>query len=168
MIAFGLVWYFGNWGNLNVPVLPLLGVSIGQWAGAPILAQIALSYPTGRLRTTFDRVVVGLIYAGAISICVVILLVFDPRSAGCPACAWEPAPFPSRTAFLAAHVVLPARGGRPGAVLLPAVWLRFRRATPAERRDLAPAVGGGVRHRARLPDWGPSPRPRRWPTRSRT
>jgi hypothetical protein len=91
MIAFGLVGYFGNWGNLNVPVLPLLGVSIGQWAGAPILAQIALSYPTGRLRTTFDRVVVGLIYAAAISVIVVILLVFDPRSAGCPACAWEPA-----------------------------------------------------------------------------
>ena len=91
MIAFGIVWYFGNWGNLDVPVLPLLGASVGQWAGAPILAQIALSYPTGRLRTTFDRVVVGLIYAVAISISVVILLVFDPRSAGCTACAWEPA-----------------------------------------------------------------------------
>jgi hypothetical protein len=48
MIAYGVIGYFGNWGNINVPVLPLLGASIAQWAGAPILAQIALSYPTGR------------------------------------------------------------------------------------------------------------------------
>ena len=63
MIAFAIVSYFGNWGNIDVPVLPLLGASIGQWAATPILAQIALSYPTGRLRTTFDRVVIGLVYA---------------------------------------------------------------------------------------------------------
>jgi signal transduction histidine kinase len=138
MIAFGLVGYFGNWGNLNVPVLPLLGVSIGQWAGAPILAQIALSYPTGRLRTTFDRVVVGLIYAGAISICVVILLVFDPRSAGCPACAWEPAPFPSGPAYLATTSFYQRGGAVLALLFFLAVWLRFRLATPAERRDLTP------------------------------
>ena len=138
MIAFGLVGYFGNWGNLNVPVLPLLGASIGQWAGAPILAQIALSYPTGRLRTTFDRVVVGLIYAAAISICVVILLVFDPRSAGCTACAWEPAPFPSGPAYLAATTFYQRGGAVLALLFFLAVWLRFRRATPAERRDLAP------------------------------
>jgi signal transduction histidine kinase len=138
MIAFGMVGYFGNWGNLNVPVLPLLGVSIGQWAGAPILAQIALSYPTGRLRTAFDRVVVGLIYAGAIGICVVILLVFDPRSAGCPACAWEPAPFPSGPAYLAATSFYQRGGAVLALLFFLAVWLRFRRATPAERRDLTP------------------------------
>ena len=137
MIAFGLIGYLGNWGNLNVPVLPLLGVSIGQWAGAPILAQIALSYPTGRLRTAFDRVVVGLIYAAAISVIVVILLVFDPRSAGCPACAWEPAPFPSGSAFLAVTSGFQRAGAALVLLFLLAVWRRFRRATPAERRDLA-------------------------------
>ena len=78
MIAYGIIWYFGNWGNLNVPVLTLLGVSLGQWAGTPILAQIALSYPTGRLRTTFERIVVGLVYAGAVCINVVILLGVRP------------------------------------------------------------------------------------------
>jgi hypothetical protein len=80
MIAFAFVYYLGNWGNIDVPVLPLLGASVGQWGSTPILAQIALSYPSGRLRTTFDRVVIGLIYAWAISICIVILLVYDPRS----------------------------------------------------------------------------------------
>jgi signal transduction histidine kinase len=138
MIAYGIIGYFGNWGNINVPLLPLLGVSIGQLAGAPILAQIALSYPTGRLRTTFDRVVIGLIYATAAAAVVVILLVFDPRSAGCTACAWEPAPFPSRTAFIAVTTANQRAGGVLALLFLTAVWLRFRRATPAERRDLAP------------------------------
>jgi signal transduction histidine kinase len=138
MIAFAFVSYVGNWGNIDVPVLPLLGASVGQWAAAPILAQIALSYPTGRLQTAFDRVVVGLVYLWAVTVCVVILLVFDPRVEGCPACAWEPAPFPSRTAFDAA-TSFAQRGGAVLALLFVlAVWLRFRRSTPAARRDLTP------------------------------
>ena len=138
MIAYGIIWYLGNWGNLNVPVLTLLGVSLGQWAGTPILAQIALSYPTGRLRTTFERIVVGLVYAGAVCINVVILLVFDPRSSGCSGCAWEPAPFPSRTAFLEAQSIYQHAGAILALFFFAAVWLRFRQATPAERRDLSP------------------------------
>jgi signal transduction histidine kinase len=138
MLAYGIIWYFGNWGNIDLPLLPLLGASIGQWAGTPILAQIALSYPTGRLRTRFDRVVIGLIYAVAISINVIIVLVFDPRSAGCTACAWEPAPFPSRSAFIGATSIYQHAGIVLALLFFVAVWLRFRRATSAERRDLAP------------------------------
>ena len=138
MIAFAFVSYFGNWGNIDVPVLPLLGASVGQWGATPILAQIALSYPSGRLRTTVDRVVIGLVYAWAIGICVVILLVFDPRSGGCPACAWEPAPFPSRQVFDAGTSFAQKGGAVLALLFLLAVWLRFRRATPVERRDLAP------------------------------
>jgi signal transduction histidine kinase len=138
MIAYAFVPYLGNWGNLQVPMLPLLGVGVGQWVGTPILAQIALSYPTGRLRTTFDRVVVGMIYAGAAALNVAILLVFDPRSSGCPACAWEPAPFPSRPAFVAATSIYQRATFVLTLLFFAAVWLRWRRATRAERRDLAP------------------------------
>ena len=138
MIAYVFVSYLGNWGNLEVPVLPLLGVGVGQWAGAPILAQIALSYPTGQLRTTFDRVVIGLIWAGAAVLNVVILLVFDPRSSGCTGCAWEPAPFPSRAAFTASTAFYQRAGAVLALLFLLAIWLRFRRATLAERRFLTP------------------------------
>ena len=138
MIAFAFVSYFGNWGNIDVAVLPLLGASVGQWAATPILAQIALSYPSGRLQTTLDRIVIGLVYAWAAGVCVVILLVYDPRAEGCRACAWEPAPFPSRHAYDAA-TSFAQRGGAVLALLfILAVWLRFRRATPVQRRDLAP------------------------------
>jgi signal transduction histidine kinase len=138
MIAFAFVSYFGNWGNIDVPVLPLLGASVGQWAATPILAQIALSYPSGRLRTTVDRVVIGLVYAWAISICVVLLLVYDPRSEGCPSCAWEPAPFPSRQVLNAATSFAQQGGAVLALMFVLVVWLRFRRATPVERRDLTP------------------------------
>jgi signal transduction histidine kinase len=138
MIVYGAIGYFGNWGNINVPVLPLLGVSIAQWAGAPVLAQIALSYPAGRLRTTFDRLLIGVIYAAAATVIVVIFLVFDPHSGGCQACAWEPAPFPSVATFAAVTSGYQRAGGILALLFITAVYLRFRRATPAERRDLAP------------------------------
>jgi len=143
MIAYVFVSYLGNWGNLEVPVLPLLGVGVGQWAAPPILAQIALSYPTGRLRTTFDRVVIGLIWAGAAVLNVVILLVFGLRSSGCTACAWEPAPFPR-----------PARAGGP----------RLRRARQLPGGD--PGGGGNpcpsrdpLRHLNRPADGDPAATP---------
>jgi signal transduction histidine kinase len=138
MIAFAFVSYFGNWGNIDVPVLPLLGASVGQWGATPILAQIALSYPSGRLRTTFDRLVIGLVYAWSVGICVLILLVYDPRSEGCRACAWEPTPFPSKHAYDAATSFAQQGGALLALLFILAVWLRFRRATPVQRRDLAP------------------------------
>ena len=82
--------------------------------------------------------VTGVIYAGAIGINIIILLVFDPRAAGCAACAWEPALVPSRPVFLAVTSVYQRMGGVLALLFLVAVWRRFRRATPAERRHLAP------------------------------
>jgi signal transduction histidine kinase len=137
MIAYVFFSYCGNWGNLQVPVFPAIGLIGGQLT-APILAHITLSYPTGRLRTAFDRTVIGTIYAFGIAVSVAILLMFDPRSDGCTRCAWEMAVVPSRAGVLTALQV----SQRSGLVLVPlflaAVWLRWRRATPAERRDLAP------------------------------
>jgi signal transduction histidine kinase len=138
MIAFLVVSYLGNWGNLDVPVVPALGVSIGQWLGAPILAHIALSYPTGRLQTQFERAVIGIIYGVGCLTSLVILLTFDPRADGCVRCPWEPAPFPSRTAFQTANLAAQRLGFALVLLFLIAVWLRWRRATPAGRRALAP------------------------------
>jgi signal transduction histidine kinase len=137
MIAYAVVSYLGNWGNLQAAVIPMVGL-IGQQLGGPILAQMVLSYPTGRLRTRFERLVIGTIWAFAIGVGVVIALAFDPRADGCTRCAWEPAAFPDKNAVLTALLA----GQRAGFLLfllfLAAVWLRWRRATPAERRDLAP------------------------------
>jgi len=146
MIAYVVVSYLGNWGNLQVPAAPAIGSSIGQQLGGAILAHMALSYPTGRLRTRFERAVIGAIYGVAGLTSLVILLAFDPRAAGCAQCAWEPAPFPSKTAVLTANLVAQRAGFILVPLFLAAAWLRWRRATPAERRELAPlwAVVGVV------------------------
>lgn len=136
MVAFAFLWYCGNWSNLQVPLLPLLGLVGGQFTVA-VQAQIALAYPTGRLRTTLERVVAGTIYATGAGISIVFLLTFDPRADGC-GCAWEPALWPSKSAVDSALTV----GQRSSFVLVPlflaAVWQRRKRATPAERMALGP------------------------------
>ncbi len=138
LIAYVAAAYLGNWGNLQLPAFPLIGLAVGQQLGAPIVVYIVLSYPTGRLRTRFERAVTGMIYGLAVLVGLVTVLAFDPRSDGCTSCAWEPAPFPSRTAVITAQTV----GQRAAVVVVPlvlvAVWLRWRRASPAARRDLGP------------------------------
>ena len=136
MIAYAAVSYLGNWGNLQVAVVPMIG-TIGQQLGGPILAQMLLSYPTGRLRTRFERFVIGAIYTAAAGVGLVILLALDPRADGCTGCGWEPAPFPSRSAVLTAQLIAQRLGFVLFLLLLVAVWLRWRRATRAEHRDLA-------------------------------
>lgn len=137
MIGYAVTWFFGNWGNLQVPILPTLGL-IGGTLGTPLLAHIALAYPSGRLRTTFERVVLGAIYATSLATSIMLVLTWDPRAFGCPGCPWAPAAFPSREAFDLAMWM----NNRPGIVLIPlflaAIALRWRRASHAERRDLAP------------------------------
>jgi len=137
MIAYVIVSYCGNWSNLQIAALPAVGSMGSQLSGA-ILAQMALSYPTGRLRTRFERLVIGMIYAVAIGVGLVILMAFDPRVGGCARCAWEPAPFPSRNAVTMAQLVAQRLWIALFVLFLTAVWLRWRRATRAERRDLAP------------------------------
>ncbi len=144
MIAYAAVAYLGNWGNLQVAVVPLIGLA-GQQFGGTIIAHSALSYPTGRLRTSFERVVIGIIYGVGAATAAVIALAFDPRADGCVRCAWEPAPFPSRAAVLTALLVNQRAGFGLVLAFLAAVWLRWRRSTPAERRALTPLwVGIGI------------------------
>jgi signal transduction histidine kinase len=137
MIAYAVVSYLGNWGNLQAAVVPMIGL-IGQQLGEPILAQMVLSYPTGRLRTRFERFVIGTIWAAAIGVAAVIAVAFAPRADGCARCAWEPAAFPDKNAVMTALLASQRAGFFVLLLFLAAVWLRWRRATPAERRDLAP------------------------------
>ncbi len=92
----------------------------------------------GGLRTTFDKVVLGIIYGAPALLSAVIVLAFDPRSAGCAQCAREFAPFPSRVAFVDAMYAYRRVSFALVLLFFAAVWLRWRRATPAERRELAP------------------------------
>src|SRR6266545_2023417 len=136
MVAFAASWFVGNWGNF-VPVFPTLGFVAGLF-GAPLLVHIALTYPSGRLRTSFDRVVLGTFYAVAAAVGLVGMLTFPRREPGCIRCPWTPLFVPNRTVFDAVNRL----NDRSAIVLVPlflaAIWLRWRHASQGERRELAP------------------------------
>ena len=137
MVAYAVTWFVGNWGEWTVPVLPSV-VLIGKALSPPLIAHIALSYPSGRLRTTYDRAVLIAVYTVFLGTSFVVVLTFDPRSSGCPDCPWAPAAFPNQGVAAVATTL----NERAGIVLVPlflsAIILRWRRGSPAERRDLAP------------------------------
>jgi signal transduction histidine kinase len=66
-------WIF--W-NQAVPVTVALAAN---WLGAPLLAHLTLSYPTGRLATRPERYLVGTAYAFAAAYGLTLVLFFDPR-----------------------------------------------------------------------------------------
>jgi signal transduction histidine kinase len=136
MVAFAATAFLGNWSNL-VPALPTLGFVAGQFQAA-LLVSMTLAYPSGRLRTRFDRVVLAAFYAEAVAVGLVGLLTFPRREPGCTRCPWTPLFFPNRTVFIALNRI----SDRSALVLVPlflaAIWLRWRRASQGERRELAP------------------------------
>lgn len=156
MIAYGFIWYLGNWGSWQVPVLAMLGVIGSQLLGPPVLAHIALAYPSGRLQAMFDRVVLGAAYTVAIGTSAVVLLTYAPRAGGCARCAWEPAVFPSSTGAPVQAAIEASH--RAAFVLVPPVPRCDMAALPARDASRAPrpgpAVGGFVRHRGDLPAGG--------------
>ena len=136
LVAFGFIWYLRNWSALGIPGLADLG-AVSGYLGPPLLVQITLAYPTGRLRSAFDRFVVGIVYAVAGVASLIGLLEFSPRGAGCATCAWEPALFPSRAAYLATAPDYQRASLVLAVLVVVAAWRRSYRATRAERRDLA-------------------------------
>jgi signal transduction histidine kinase len=137
MVGFAATWFLGNWSNWSAPVLPTLGV-VGAALGTPFIAHIALSYPSGRVRSRFERIVLTTIYIVSCGTSLVVALTWDPRAFGCGDCPYAPAVLPNRTLADAASSLF----DRSAIVLVPlflaSIVLRWRRASPAERRALAP------------------------------
>jgi signal transduction histidine kinase len=137
MVGFAATWFLGNWGNWSVPVLPTLGL-VGGALSTPLIAHLALSYPSGRVRARFDRLLLGAIYVVSWGSSIVVVLTWDPRAFGCGDCPYAPAVLPSRSISDAASTI----GDRAGIVLVPlflaSILVRWHRASPAGRRYLAP------------------------------
>jgi signal transduction histidine kinase/CheY-like chemotaxis protein len=137
MIAYAATWFLGNWSNLPIPVFPTL-VFVAGLFGAPLLAHIALAYPSGRLRTRFDRVVLGTLYAEAAAVGIAGMLTFPRRSPGSSRCPWTPLFVPDRTVFIAVNRISDHSAVVLVPLVLAAIWRRWWRASQGERRELAP------------------------------
>jgi signal transduction histidine kinase len=89
LTAAGFVWFVPEWGN------PAVGTAFGFTLGLvfftvcpPLVAHAALTYPTGRLRSSVDAAVVVLSYAGAVLLLGLLpVSVFDPKATGCLECS---------------------------------------------------------------------------------
>jgi signal transduction histidine kinase len=145
MLAFGISWFFGNYGNARSPILLSLGVAY-QGVSSGFLAHLVLAYPDGRLARRRERVVVGLIYAWLLVQSTVYLLAFDPpRLYGCTGCPTGAlAAFPSRAAYDAAATGGNVAAGVFAVLVLALLFQRYLRSSPFSRRDLAPLWVGGV------------------------
>jgi signal transduction histidine kinase len=136
MIVFGTIIYIPNWSNLELPVFPTL-VLIANSIGAAFLILIILAYPNGRVERRFDRTVLGIVYATMGGAIIVAVLTFPYAPANCD-CPWTPRFFPNARIFDAAV----SFGDHLAFLLVPlvvaGVVLRWRHASAAERRALAP------------------------------
>jgi len=133
--AVGVIWVVNT--SLTWTIWHL---SIG--IGSVVFAHLVLAFPGGRLTTTFDRRLIGIAYCVLIVSRIGLALTWDPTGADCfPRCEVNPfVIWPSdELAWLfgpATSLLLPALAA--GVVI--SLWRRWRRASPALRRTLAPVA----------------------------
>jgi signal transduction histidine kinase len=137
MIAYGAIGYFANWTHLGtIPLFPMLA-TVNDLLAAALIAHIALVYPSGRLRSRFDRTVLWLTYGTLGATTLLAVLVYPLPRPGC-ACPWVPHLFPNPEVFERAYDV----NQQLAFVLVPlffaAVVRRWWGASRAERRALLP------------------------------
>jgi signal transduction histidine kinase len=137
MVLNGIAWFCGNWINLlNSWSLPFL--HLGAAATTGLVAHLVMAYPTGRLTTHLERLVALAAYLVPMGAMAMSLVTQDAsRCAACP---------PPRVLPDFPHAELAHRFfwfyDHSAWVLVPlfllVLPLRWRRSSPATRRELAP------------------------------
>jgi signal transduction histidine kinase len=138
MVLNGLSWFCGNW--LNVPNgWSLEFLHLGEAAAAGLIAHLVMGYPSGRLRTAYERAVLVVAYVVPLAAMAGSLLTQD--TSRCPRCPPVPAALPDFPRAPLAHQFFLVYD-RSAWLLVPlfitVLWLRWRRSSPATRHDLAP------------------------------
>ncbi len=143
MILTGLTWFLGGLAASDEPVLFTAGWVLDPLAIA-LLVQLVLAFPSGRLEARVERVLAGAVYVVALGTNFGYLLFADLDSEcakGCPdnvllVTANDTAAHAVLGVASAAAVVLAS-----GIVVV--LVRRWRHATPALRRELAPVFAAG-------------------------
>lgn len=115
-------------------VVPVTFVAtLGQNLGPALLAHLVLAYPSGRLRTRGERVLVAAMYVACLWPQVVAILATPaPASLTCVSCGWYPVAPAWVSPFGIGQTVVLALG------FAVALLLRWRRSSPVERQRLRP------------------------------
>lgn len=85
MVATAFAWYFVVAGNTASAVLFTLGQSFSNLFAATAI-HLLLAFPSGRLETALDRVVVGIAYAATTVLWLPFMFFTDPADVGCTGC----------------------------------------------------------------------------------
>jgi hypothetical protein len=90
MVATAFAWYAVVAGNVEPPLLWTLGQLLGNLFVANAI-HLLLAFPSGRLQTTVDRVLVGIAYVATTVLWLPFVLFTDPVDLGCGRVSREPA-----------------------------------------------------------------------------
>ena len=88
LVAAGFAWFLAEWTNPNVGSALVFTIGlVGFVACAPLVGHAALAYPSGRLTSSADRVLLTFAYADAVVLLGFLpTVVFDPPAQGCFDC----------------------------------------------------------------------------------
>jgi signal transduction histidine kinase len=140
MAAIGFLWLVGDLYWINA-ALPFTIASAFETLYQPVLASLALAFPTGRLPGRFERRVMAGLYAWTVGNNLVRMFFFDPRAEGCTRCPGNlllvfhdrgaSQAIEDASTYVSVAVILGV------GVLIVRHW---RRATRAARRVMAPVL----------------------------
>jgi len=143
MAAVGFAWYFEEpWWTSAAPTT--LGFLLGDIA-LPAALHAVLAYPSGRLQTRLDRVLVAAAYATVLVGNLLVALVYDPTLDGCPQCGDNLLLVDHSTAAQdLVDAMRSAAGFAIGVTALVVLVRRWRSTTPAGRAVLGPVLLAAV------------------------
>jgi signal transduction histidine kinase len=152
LTATGLTWYAGNLRFLGNPVAFALGAWLAELPVA-VLGHLVFAFPTGRLESRAERVLVGCLYGAILGLAALRTLALNPASQGscgmtggargrCTANA--ALLFHSPTASTILNGLHDAVLAGLSVVVLGMLVGRWLKATPPARRTLAPVLTVGA------------------------
>jgi signal transduction histidine kinase len=152
LTATGLSWYAGNLRFLGNPVAFAVGAWLAELPVA-ILGHLVFAFPSGRLETRADRVIVGSIYGGILGLSGLRTLALDPiGQATCGMAGGTRGRCTANAVLIfhgpATHTMLStvhdAVLAALSVVVLAMLIRRLLKATPPARRTLAPVLMVGA------------------------
>ena len=143
LAAVGYLWFFGALTETGSDWLFTLGVALGSSAFGAFV-HLLLAFPTGRLSTLRDRLLVAATYLLVIGGSMLILLVDETPSASCPDCRSTIAIRDSARLHEVVDAAFAAAAAALALAVLAVMARRYAAASRALRRALAPVVASGA------------------------
>ena len=144
MVATAFAWYFVVAGNTEPAALWTFGQLFSNLFAATAI-HLLLAFPSGRLETELDRVVVGIAYVATTVLWLPVLLFSDPADFGCTDCPENLLLIDADAGFTDAYFdALGVVGIAVMVTVLARLFQRWRRASAPLRRVVGPVflVGG--------------------------